>query len=614
LNARALRSLRTRRIPDPALVGPDKAGDNAGDEVGRCPGVGPRRLAQSTIAIEEKSRTAPAIPAAAVSAGAMTMVALCFANGLQGGISQTWAQATDAIKHSFHVNDAILGIVPFGVGLAGNLGAVPIASFCARYKRVLVLATMFVIWGVLVALAGLAPAFGLFGLAGAGFGVFAIFRMASAVLEATDPATYPLISDWWSLDKRAQKVSVFNTLSAVGTFVGLGLAGVLVDAGLWRVAFVMWLPLGLVGAFLIARQREPVRGAMDARYLEQLEEATEGEEHVQVVDVVEQEIDLVEHGAGPEAVAGQLLPAVREVARIRSWRVAAVGVAVTGFIGTGLMNWGLAYFKRTFHLSGTQAAGLAPVVGIGAFVGVLGGGFLADRLLARGMLRARLNVTAFAYAGAGITYLFAFSTTSLAIAAPLQGIGAAFAALALGPQFAMLMDVAPARLRPQASAALNVLQATGALGPLLVGGLSTLFGENLRLALFCVSPFYLLGAVLVLTAGKTFVADVAVVVGDAVAITEPGGPDEPPAAPPEGPPRGGGRPPARPRPGAGSSSRTAPTRRSSPGGSKAPTTSRASTSRSAPNGATANRAAPKTPTKRPAPKPPGSDGAGRAGR
>ncbi|HWW54984.1 MAG TPA: hypothetical protein VNY84_14500, partial [Acidimicrobiales bacterium] len=104
---------------------------------------------------------------------------------------------------------------------------------------------------------------------------------------------------------------------------------------------------------------------------------------------------------------------------------------------------------------------------------------------------------------------------------------------ALGPGFAMLMDVAPAPLRPQASAALNVLQAVGALGPLMVGGLSTLFGENLRLALLCVSPFYLVGAALVFAAGKTFVADVALVVGEAVAITEPGAgaPDAEPPAP-----------------------------------------------------------------------------------
>ncbi|HEX9548911.1 MAG TPA: hypothetical protein VF942_16340 [Acidimicrobiales bacterium] len=85
----------------------------------------------------------------------------------------------------------------------------------------------------------------------------------------------------------------------------------------------------------------------------------------------------------------------------------------------------------------------------------------------------------------------------------------------MGPPFAMMMDVTPASLRSQAAAALNVLQASGALGALLIGGLSTLFGENLRLALLCVSPFYLIGGAIALSARRTYVEDVALVVAEA---------------------------------------------------------------------------------------------------
>jgi hypothetical protein len=77
------------------------------------------------------------------------------------------------------------------------------------------------------------------------------------------------------------------------------------------------------------------------------------------------------------------------------------------------------------------------------------------------------------------------------------------------------MDVTPSPLRSQAAAAANVLQAAGATGALIVGGLSTLFGENLRLALLCVSPFYVVGGVLVLAARRTFVEDQALVVAEA---------------------------------------------------------------------------------------------------
>jgi MFS family permease len=452
--------------------------------------------------------------AVGAGAGAMTMVALCFANGLQGGASQTFAQATEALKHTYHINDATLGIVPFGVSLAGNFGAVPIAALCARHRRTAVLAGMFVVWGILLGLAGLAPALSVLGVASAGFALFAFFRIASAVLEGTDPASLPLIADWWPVEDRAKKVSVFNTLSAVGTFVGLIGAGVLVDDVGWRAAFLAWVPLAFLGAALIRSRKEPARGAQDAAYLERLEEEAKGEEREAVVEAIERDAPAIAALVATE-VAGGRWEIIRAIARTRSWRLAAIGVSVTGLMGTGIMNWGLAYFKRTFGLSGAQAGALAPVLGIGAFAGVLGGGFLADRLLQRGMLRARLYVTAVGYAGAGVVYVLAFSTTSLWVAAPLLGVASAFSTLPLGPQFALMMDVTPSALRSQASAALNVLQASGALGPLLIGVLSTAFGENLRLALLCVSPFYVIGAAVVFAARHTFVEDVATVVADA---------------------------------------------------------------------------------------------------
>jgi MFS family permease len=463
-----------------------------------------------------EGRPASAVPVAVgAGAGALTMVALCFANGLQGGGAQTFAQSTEALRHTFHVNDATLGIIPFCVGIAGNAGAVPIAAICARHRRTVVLAFMFCGWGVATAAAGLTPAFGLLGVAVAGFILFGAFRVMASFLEATDPAALPLIADWWPVEARARKVSIFNAGAAVGGFAGLGAAGVIVDNFGWRWAFVAWLPIAVLGAALIRSRVEPRRGAQDADYSDRLEAATRGSEHDLVVELVEHEAPAIAAITATEIDAPDRWAVVRAVARLRSWRMAAIGVAATGIMGNGLGTWGLAYFKRTFSLSGTQAAALAPVLGVGAFLGVLGGGFLSDRLLRRGLLRARVYVTALGYAGAGFVYLLAFSTSRLMVAAPLLAVASTLAALPTGPQFALLMDVTPSPLRSQASAAANVLQAAGALGALIVGGLSTLFGENLRLALLCVSPFYVIGGLLVLSARRTYVEDVALVVAEA---------------------------------------------------------------------------------------------------
>lgn len=451
--------------------------------------------------------------AVATGAGGLTMVALCFANGLQGGLVTTYSQATDVLKDVFHVNDAAIGVVPFGVSIMGNVSAIGVAWFCARYARTKVLAGMFVIWGVFVALAGLTPA-KIFGFTVVGFVVFTVFRIASASMEATDPAAYPLIADWWPVERRAAKMSVFNSLSAVGAFAGLIIGGVLIDAGKWRLAFLLWLPLAIVGALLIRSRQEPRRGQQDAAYAGRLEEETTADEHELVVDVVEGEVPI-EALALTAATQDGPIKTLRAVARLRTWRLAAIGFAVGGLMGNSLMTWGIPYFKRTFDLSSTEAAGLAPILGLGAFLGVLGGGFIADRLLDRGMVRARLYVTVVGFGGAGIVLFAALSTTSLPVAAPLLAVGTGLSTLPTGPQYAFMMDVTPAPMRSQAAAALNILLATGALGSLLVGGLSTLFDENLRLALWCMSPCYVIGAAIILMARRTYVEDVALVVAEA---------------------------------------------------------------------------------------------------
>ena len=450
---------------------------------------------------------------AGVGAGAMTMVALCFANGLQGGGAQTFAQSIDSLKRTFQVTDFAIGVIPFCVGIAGNAGAVPIAQFCARRKRTTVLGAMFAGWGALMALAGAVPALRLAGFAAAGFVLFGIFRVGASFLEATDPAAIPLIADWWPVQVRARQVSIFNAGAGIAAFGGIIGSGLIVDNLGWRFAFAAWLPIALLGTWLIRRRPEPERGCQDAAYAEGLEDATTGAEHELVVDLVEHQPDAAV-AVGAQAGAGGGWDVVRAVFRLRSWRLVAVGLAVTGIMGDGLGAWGLTYFKRTFHLSSVKAGALAPARGAGAFVGVLVGGFVADWLLARGVLRARVLITGFGFGAAGIIYLVSFTTSRLAVAAPLLAVASALATMPTGPQFAAMMDVTPSPLRSQATAAGNVLEACGALGALVVGGLSTVIG-NLRLALLCVSPFYLLGGALVLGACRTYVADVAAVVADA---------------------------------------------------------------------------------------------------
>ena len=468
-------------------------------------------------ALEAETNTAttdlPRLATVVAGASSMTMVALCFANGLQGGGIQTFAQSTEALKHAFHIKDVALGVVPFLTAITGNVGAIPVAALCSRYARTRVLAAMFAIWAVLMAVTAAVPAVGIFGFAGGGFVLFTFVRVLGSVTEATDPAVYPLIADYWPVEARAAKVGVFNAGAAIGAFAGLAAGGIIVDNFGWRWAFLAWLPLGLLGAAVMRMRTEPVRGAQDAAYSERLAHSVSDRE---IMD----ELAHPEPVPGLPEMAGQTigreqLAAFKAISRLRAWRLAALGVAVSMIMLNGLQTWGIAYFKRTFGLDGTQAAALAPVLGVGTFAGILGGGYLADYLLRRGVVRARVWVTVVGYFGAASLFTAAFTTTHIVVAAILLGAGSTLAALPTGPQFALLMDVTPSSLRSQASAAANVLMAGAAIGPALVGALSTLFGENLRLALLCVSPIYFVGGALVFACRRYYLEDVAAVVADA---------------------------------------------------------------------------------------------------
>src|SRR5947199_263954 len=99
------------------------------------------------------------------------------------------------------------------------LGAVWIGSLCTRRARTRVLAVMFGTWTVFMGLTAFSTA----------FVMFIILRQVISVSEATDPAVYPLIGDFWRHEQRAQKVSIFNAGAGIGAFIGIAGAGILVD-------------------------------------------------------------------------------------------------------------------------------------------------------------------------------------------------------------------------------------------------------------------------------------------------------------------------------------------------------------------------------------------------
>ena len=60
-------------------------------------------------------------------------------------------------------------------------------------------------------------------------------------------------------------------------------------------------------------------------------------------------------------------------------------------------------------------------------------------------------------------------------------MGTLLTSIPAGPSYALLLDVTPVRLRERAAGISNVVMAVSLLGSPIVGGLSTLFNDNLRI-------------------------------------------------------------------------------------------------------------------------------------
>jgi len=113
------------------------------------------------------------------------------------------------------------------------------------------------------------------------------------------------------------------------------------------------------------------------------------------------------------------------------------------------------------------------VLGLGALIGVLSGGRLADRLLRGGHVSARVDVSGAAVLGAAVTFVPAIIATSVAIALPLLFVASLLLGAANPPLDAARLDIIHPGLWGRAEAVRTVLRTGGdAAAPVLFGVLA----------------------------------------------------------------------------------------------------------------------------------------------
>jgi len=381
----------------------------------------------------------------------------------------------EPIRDEFGASDTMLGLLS-GLAFAlfyATLG-IPVARIADRGDRRLVITVSLAVWSMMTVLCGFAQSFWQLALARVGVGA----GEAGAI-----PPAQSLIADYVPPDGRARALGLFLMSSMAGYVLGLVLGGWIAQNHGWRAAFVAAGLPGLLLAVVTWRSLD------EPRRLPQY-----------AVSSVDQE---------------SVWSALRALLAKPSFRLLSVAMVLYFLMAYGALVFTVSFLIRIHGLSVAQAGLWFGIVsGVGAVIGNIGGGWLADRL-------SRRNIAWLAWLPAIVLlmvmplYQAAFLTDYLWLTLALLLLGGIGLTGAVPSLFSAVHHVCGSTRRATAIAILFFLSNLigMGLGPVLTGSLSDGIAAGsdpatgLRQALALVMFAFVPAALTLLAAGRHIAAD-----------------------------------------------------------------------------------------------------------
>lgn len=366
----------------------------------------------------------------------------------------------------------LLGGVAFAL-LYSTL-AVPLAALADRTSRSWVITVSLVLWSGFTALCGLAQ----------GFWHIFLARLGVGIGEAGGVApSYALIGDYFPSEKRASALSVYSLGIPLGSAAGVLTGGYIAATVDWRLAF---FTVGLAGVLIAPMFKLLVRDRVAAR--------------------------PAAASAAPAASTFRETAAI--LARKPSFWLLSFGAASSSMLGYGIAFWLPSLLQRSFGLDLVEASQFfGGLLLIGGVAGVLGGGWLGDKLGHRNKaFYAYLPGIAF-FLGAPL-FALGISSSSVAVAFVLFLVPQALAYVWLGPVLSAVQHLVTPASRSTASALFLLINNLIGLGGgiYFLGALSQfltpIYGaEALRYSMLYSLSLYALAALLMTLAGRSLPRD-----------------------------------------------------------------------------------------------------------
>ena len=375
-----------------------------------------------------------------------------------------------------HFGVGLAGVtIPFVLAFAAAFAlAVPIATFADRHNRVRLALLGGMIFAVASGLVGLAP----------NIWLLATFLAGSNIGKAfIEPSHTSLLADYYPVDLRPRVFSFHRGGNAIGALVGGVGAGYIAEAFSWRAPFLMFAVPTAVLVLLGARLKEPIRGAQ--------ERAMVGGDAASV-DTEEEAPSLAEGWR----MCWQI-DSLRRIYRTLPFLTPAI---------VGFVIFSTFMYRDVFGLDDSQRGWVVGLVeGPSQLLGLVIGAKLGMKLFARdpkllfGLLSKGIFVVVVASVG------FAWAPHVL-IAVFFHVVISACLAFTLPGVFAALSLAIPPRARSMGFAMGSVFVMLGMLMLPLIAMVGDTWG--MRWGITLMAPMFLLGGLVITSAGDLIMRDI----------------------------------------------------------------------------------------------------------
>ncbi|MEQ8839358.1 MAG: MFS transporter [Acidimicrobiales bacterium] len=389
------------------------------------------------------------------------------------------------IREEFGLNlTGVLGIVA-AVGAAALVLQVPIAQLADRGSRTRLTLLGAAVWAIFSFVTGLAWVLWALAVARAGSGI------GKAVV---DPTHNSLIADYYAPDHRNKVFAFHRSANVLGQIVGPIVAGLIAFQFGWRWPFIIFAVPTLILVVVGLRMKEPVRGAHERRAMGASEDAIATEEE-----------------APSYAEAWRMMWKIESLKRI--WF--ALPFLAASLIGFG--TFASLLYDEVFGFDERARGVLAAAVEPAGLIGLVIGARIGTRLMARdpGLVLRFLAVTAFF--NAGVMVIFA-SAPVWWVATGAAAVASLVNAMFVPTIFAVLSMAIPPRARALGFSIGSLWILPGLVVLPLIGAIGDSWG--IRWGMGMMAPVYLIGGLVISTAGIVIKDDIAQVWQTAAARAE----------------------------------------------------------------------------------------------